>query len=169
MDKVAISNNINYFGSVKLSVTVDGKKYDFHNTGTADLFRVFAKALCGMNISTSTPYYILGVYTRNNSSAEIQFLKDFIYVTARNFVDDENGGCARMTASIRSTDLQNIPTESSELTGLTFLFKLYAADKQTVLASVAVPDSTMFTGITAAARIIVEWSMQVRNPSEQGE
>ena len=166
MDKVLISNNINYFGSIKLSVSVDDKKYTFHNSGTTDLFRLFAKALCGINISTSTPYYILGTYTRGSSSAEVQFLKDFIYVTARNFVDDENGGCARVTASIRSTDLQNIPTD---LTGVVYKFKLYSADKQTVLATVTVPDNTMFSGITSAARIIVEWSMQVRNPSEQGE
>ena len=157
---IHISNTAGYHGSVGFKLSVGGKEYSYKNSGTAELFRLFARALSGWNVSADTPFYIDGDYTIGVSTTKIKFLKIPLYITARAFVDDSDGGITRFTATLLPSDLINIPVSS---TGVTYKFHLLMQDKQTELATIQIDDNTIFDNIPSTARIIIEWSMSVRN------
>lgn len=155
-----IKNNVGYHGNVTFKLSINGKECAYKNEGTPELFRLFARALSGLSVKEDTPYYINGGFTIGTSPTETTFLRNLVYITARNFINDDEGGFTRFTATILPSDLINIPSSS---TGVTYKFYLLKKDKTTTLADITVVDNTLFDNIPANTRIIIEWDMLVRN------
>lgn len=156
MDKLTANNTVCYIGKVSLKMEVNGKTFNYSNNGKPELFRLFARALAGYNVSEDTPYYISGY--RTDGSGNVPFIQSPIPISARNFVNDDEGGSVRFTARLSPNNLVNLAS------GPTYTLNLLKKDLTTELASIEIEDgSEIFSELPSSARILLEWNMSVRN------
>lgn len=156
MDKLTANNTVCYVGKVSLKMEVNGKTFNYSNNGKPELFRLFARALAGYNVSEDTPYYISGY--RTDGSGSVPFIQSPIPISARNFVNDDDGGSVRFTARLSPNNLVNLAN------GSTYTLNLLKKDLTTELASIKIEDgSEIFSELPSSARILLEWNMSVRN------
>lgn len=155
MDKLTANNTVCYVGKVSLKMEVNGKTFNYSNNGKPELFRLFARALAGYNVSEDTPYYISGY--RTDGSGNVPFIQSPIPISARNFVNDDEGGSVRFTARLSPNNLVNLAS------GPTYTLNLLKKDLTTELASIKIEDGTIFQNLPSSARILLEWNMSVRN------
>lgn len=159
MDKLTANNTVCYVGKVSLKMEVNGKTFHYSNNGKPELFRLFARALAGYNVSEDTPYYISGY--RTDGSGSVPFIQSPIPISARNFVNDDDGGSVRFTARLSPNNLVNLASDSTSET--TYTLNLLKKDLTTELASIEIEDSSIFQNLSSSARILLEWNMSVRN------
>ena len=156
MDKLTANNTVCYVGKVSLKMEVNGKTFNYSNNGKPELFRLFARALAGYNVSEDTPYYISGY--RTDGSGNVPFIQSPIPISARNFVNDDEGGSVRFTARLSPNNLVNLASDSI------YTLNLLTKYLTTELASIEIEDgSEIFSELPSSARILLEWNMSVRN------
>lgn len=160
MDKLTANNTVRYKGKVTLKIEVNGKTFTYSNEGKPELFRLFARALAGYDVSADTPYYITG--SRTDGSDSVPFIQSAVPISARNFVNDDEGGFVRFTARLSPNNIINA-TDTESVYSLNLLKK----DVTTELASIKIEDGSIFQNLPSSARILLEWNMSVRNGEQE--
>ena len=164
-----ITNNFNYAGKVSIEVTRNGhlirKRYT--NSGTSDLFKMFAYALTGRDISKMVPAYFTlsrgGDGAENeNASIALPIIKIYYPEVLYSGGSSINNVC-RLQCNLPLSKIEQLRTMDS---GAYSLNIFSYEDKK--LASVAVSGDS-FEGLSPSDQVIIVWDLYVTNYAQNTE
>lgn len=161
-----MNSNFGYIGRVTLKTICNGKvtSTDYYNSGTADLFRGYAMAMAGQDITNWLPSYI-DVGLINTSTKEFtSVLRNHGGVSVvRTFIEDTDGPCTRITATLTNDMLYNNVGEG------TMQFRLMSPTDKNILAELNLTESASATlketleNIPNGTQLIILWDLCVKN------
>jgi hypothetical protein len=156
-----INTNLNYIGSVDLSLTINNKKIviNKHNSGLPDLFRLISKALAGYDITKEKIAYIDLRYSKsddpdifNSCLTKKQSISQLSYLI-------ENGCWITKAAS-------SIPYASLIVSPISALgaysFRIYLMTKSVDLAFIEIDEKDLLK-LVPGTQALVEWVLKISN------
>lgn len=156
-----INTNLNYLGSVDLSLNINGIKViiNKHNNGLPDLFRLISKSLAGYDITKEKIAYIDLRYSKlddpdtfNSCLTKKQSVSQLTY-----FI--ENGSWVTKAAS-------SIPYSSLIVSPISSLnaksFRIYLMTKSTDLAFIEIDEKDLLK-LVPGTQALVEWVLKISN------
>lgn len=159
--KRSIDTELNYKGSVNVSLNINGNKVviNKHNNGLPDLFRLISKALAGYNTSTEKISYIdLRYNTEDNQNDFISCLTKKQSVSQLNY-SLNNGSWVTTAAS-------TIPYASLTVTPISYLnakeFRVYLMTRDVDLAYININEQDLLK-LVPGTQALVEWSLKISN------
>jgi hypothetical protein len=156
-----INTNLNYRGSVNVSLNINGNKViiNKHNNGLPDLFRLISKALAGYNTSTEKISYIDLRYNTIDSP------DDFVScLTAKQSI-------TQLTYSLNSGSwvtnaASTIPYASLIVAPISYLnakeFRIYLMTKDVDVAYISVDEQDLLK-LVPGTQALVEWTLKISN------
>ena len=166
-----MDNKFNYTGKVTVKSIFRDKviSTQHYNSGTIELFQVYAKALTGQSITNFLPSYIdVEVSKDGGNSYNSCLVSDKGVSVVRSYVDLPSP-CARFTTTL-TNDMFNSNTFQN-LSAMRFCLKtspLPVSREQQVLAKISIDlsdnDSPFESnGIPSGTQIIIVWDLYVEN------
>lgn len=162
--KRLIMDKFTYTGKITLSHKKSDKELikRYYNTGTPSLFKFFAYALAGKDISDLSPNLLRIGYKETDSSPTIGLTEQPIL---KLFYDD-------VSYSVEPTNVQNvcrlqcnIPlSKISDLSKSTYVLQIISMDNS-ILAETMLTDDP-FKDLNSSDQVIIVWDMFVENKQE---
>lgn len=163
-----ISNNFNYMGKVSIEVTRNGhlirKRYT--NSGTDALFKMFAYALTGRDVSKMAPAYfklskVVEGEDNGNLSIALPIIKIYYpEVTYSGNIVIKN--ICRLQCNLPLSKIEQLLTNSENETYKLHIFSY----EDNELANVTVSGQS-FSGLSLSDQVIITWDLYVTN--KEGE
>ncbi|MBO5712101.1 MAG: hypothetical protein J6R47_04615 [Acholeplasmatales bacterium] len=149
---------LSYIGEVKIKV--GRKTYSNHNSGTLNLFALFARLLCGHKIEgTELPAYIDIIDTKAENQPSI--LNQMLNITRQYKVGSLLEQKAVITTVINDSNLLEITAERDS----EYELVLYNGQTdKTKLASIKI-EASILNQILAGRQALIEWSLYITNKS----
>ncbi len=155
------NTNLNYSGSVDLSLIINGKKIviNNHNNGLPDLFRLIAKALAGYDITKEKIAYIDLRYNKSDDPETFNScLTKKQSVSQLSYLIENGSWITKAASSIPYSSLIVSPISSLNATS----FRIYLMTKATDLAFIEVDERDLLK-LVPGTQALVEWVLKISN------
>lgn len=159
----SILDGVPYEGRVTLStITKNGKKVELagYNHALPKLSEVFARAMCGYDVSSSIPRYLMA----KQGSSEVNILNHPVLLTGTNYsVDDTTYYYVSYNALITDSMLATV----AGVTGNVYLFLLDSENNE--LAKIALvgneeqPVTDLSTLVGEGKNLLINWRLRLTN------
>lgn len=156
-----IDTNLNYKGSVNLSLNINGTKViiNKHNSGLPDLFRIISKALAGYDTSKEKPSYI---DLRYSTSVEPDVFNTCLTskqsISQLNFSLNNGSWVTKASSTIPYSSLIVAPISNLSARE----FRVYLMTKDVDIAYIEV-DSQDLLKLVPGTQALVEWTLKISN------
>lgn len=156
-----INTDLNYNGSVNLSLNINGNKIiiNKHNNGLPDLFRIISKALAGYDVSKEKVSYIdLRYNTLSNPDAFNSCLTAKQSISQLTFSLNNGSWVTRAASTIPYSSLITAPISNLNAKE----FRVYLMTKDVDVAYINIDEQDLLK-LVPGTQALVEWALKISN------